>query len=432
MKVKPTPPPLFKANATHSAEKKNAYLNFEQSLASNPLGERVAIDLVGDATVGAGVNLLVGRGIFPSLERFGDIAAWAVFGILMPLLVIKHGLVAPGSPFTKGLKRLFSFSNASPLKTSFSMLNEDFLHGGVANQQKLMKHLGLTDKSKLLPLAREIRKGKMFAILVDMLGLASFSASFFPLRNWLTQVLSGKKGFSGEFNYANDDYIKKKSSEFEKNEKQRHLLGIISGYVGNLAVTALTWFTLNSKGNDMFKSLRRFIPALDYHQGIFMSPLLLFMHILGNYNMKSIFFFSRDKNEMIEEGVRSLVFDFVSFLGDGIVSGLCGQYFQKKHAAELGGAKLTKPWILGIERAKPIQDIQAEFAGNLKKLEIGEKCARTSFRAGLLTASVVLGVSLTFIRAALTRLNIASENGQKKSPENPTLANNDASKTNTN
>jgi hypothetical protein len=100
----------------------------------------------------------------------------------------------------------------------------------------LSKELGLKRESEILPTARLIRRGKLIGMTIDMFALASVSAVIYYFRNWLTWLLSGQKeGFSGEFTYATDDYVKQKADELKKDEASRQTFGVIMGYLGNWA-----------------------------------------------------------------------------------------------------------------------------------------------------------------------------------------------------
>jgi hypothetical protein len=160
---------------------------------------------------------------------------------------------------------------------------------------------------------------------------------------------------------------------------------------------------------------KKLLPFLEYHKGIWMNPGLLFVHILANYNLKSVFGYARSINESIENFFQMICFDLLFFGGDHLIAGQIGNYFERKHKNDLGNFKLTQKGLWGLTFAKPHGQIKAELSQlkNPKLTEISTKLSRWNFRIGLLSTSVLLGAMLTTLNALMTKFRIGSENGLK-------------------
>jgi hypothetical protein len=216
--------------------------NAELSLTENPMGQRVVIDLVGNCMVKNLFTFTLGRGIYPVIEEFIDNFAWALVGIGLPTLIIGKGFVGENAPYTKWLKSKHQFTMQKPLTLPFAKLDTEFLKH-TTNKVALAKNLGLKNPAQLMPLAQKIRAGKLWIILIDMFGLALFSKYIFTFRNWLTSKLSHKEGYSGEFTYAKDQYVKDKAAQYAKNADWRKLVSNILGFTVNLLVPLASYLT---------------------------------------------------------------------------------------------------------------------------------------------------------------------------------------------
>lgn len=382
----------------------------EDFVSVNPVMGRVFIEIAGDG-INSLTSLALGRSPLFALENLLAPIIWASVGVTFPVFVINGLLVGKNSKFTTELKNSFAMQNEQPLKTTFSKLDEHWL-STPENQTALIQELGLKNKADLMPTVRRIRQGKLIAMITDMFTLAATSAGIYYLRNWLTWLLAGKKeGYSGEFTYATDAYVKQKAEEAKKNEAWRHKFGVIMGFVGNLSAPLLCWFILRSPRSS---GLKKFIPAMEYTDGIYLSRWLMVFHVLFNYNLKQIFAFARSINETLESIVKALGFDFLFFIGDDLIAGATAKYFQKKHKAELGDIELTHKGPLGTTLAKPMRTIEKEIESKHPELkELAQKLARYNFRSGLLATSALLGVFLSTVNALQTKSRIQNEGGSK-------------------
>lgn len=400
-----------KRTSTKEINTENAWLKLEDFVSLNPVMGRVFIELTGDG-INSITSILMGRSPLFALENTIAPLIWASFGVTFPVFVIKNLLVGKGSNYTKWLKNKHEMDNEKPLELPFAKLDEHYLQDE-SHRMALTKELGLKNEKELLPTARLIRRGKLLGMTFDMFALATVSTCIYYIRNWLTWILSGKKeGFSGEFTYATDEYVKKKADELKKDEAWRHALGVIVGFIGNLSAPLLSYLILR---NPNASSLKKAIPGMEYTQGIYMNRWLMVFHVLFNYNFKQIFAFARSTNEMLESIVKTAGFDFLFFIGDDLIAGQTAKYFEKKHKAELDGIVLTHKGPLGVTLAKPMHIIEKEIENhpNPKLKELVNKLSRYNFRSGLLATSALLGVFLSVVNAVQTKKNIQNEGGEK-------------------
>ncbi|MDJ0625962.1 MAG: hypothetical protein QNJ31_06315 [Candidatus Caenarcaniphilales bacterium] len=393
--------------------------DLETIIAGNPTLSRAGIE-IGEDIAAALMSLTLGRSGYYIVESVMATAFWLIVGFLLPT-VLQKKLIVP--EITKYLKSKYKITNNKPIETPFAHLDKGFLKKE-NNLKNLSDSLGFKgSRKKLRSLANSIFKGKMFIMVLDYLFLWLCTQTFLRFRNWWTEKASGKEGYSGEFTYATEEYSKAKAEELKSSESLRHKLATVVGLLGNLSIALLCGLTLKSTspiGKGLFGNLKKLTPAIEYHEGIYMSKWLLMFQTIFNYNLGAIFFFIRSINEMRDSLLKMLTFDFLFYIGDDLFGGIAANYFEKKHKNKLQGIQLTQEGFAGFKTAKPLHKIvkeiqQKQLSSSVK--EIAEKLARTNFRIGIGVSAFLLGLMVTTINVLSTKAAIKKEGGERKEDE---------------
>lgn len=380
-------------------------------LAQNQLLSRVAIESVGYIPWRIGLA----RNQFERLEILLNIGSYWLLGLALPIaleslfnkrfsarLIREHGLKAGSKPLSIPFE-LIEANAVAAMKTAPQQAFEQLAPYGF----KTLKQF-----EKLVP---TIRKAKAGIMLADLLALAIKGQVYYFGKNWLTEKLSGKKGFSGVFSQASDEYLKLKSATYERQKKQRFLISSVLGFGSSLLLPALTLAALKSPaaaGKGLLGKVKQLFPKLNYHNTVYMSKWVLLWQSIFNYNLPK-FLSTRDSNELRETLTRTLAFDFFFFVGDDIFSGLMAKALQHRHKAQLEGIDIYKSF-----RTVSILGRQLEIPAPVGFHKIFEKVgehhpafrdARLAFWVGMAATSACLGVTLPLLNIWYTRKKVAEE-----------------------
>lgn len=168
-------------------------------------------------------------------------------------------------------------------------------------------------------------------------------------------------------------------------------------------------------GKGLLGRLKKLLPAVDYHDTIYMSRWVMFWSNLLTFNTVG-YLAARSNNEKREHVVKSVILDVMWFLGDAVFAGLAGQHFQKKYHSQLGGVKLYKKGLLGVPIERSFSRIQADCAKlNIPKAskqrisKTLDKLARWQFRIGILSTSLLLGIGTTLANNYFTHQKLIEQ-----------------------
>ncbi len=387
-----------------------AAVPWDVQLARNQLMNRLFIESIGHFPWSLGLA----RNKYERIESALSIGSYLSIGIALPLLLEsifnKH--------YSKHLQQKYGLlPQARPLNMPFEMLEHNGLKKlwNSPNTARL-RQFGIKSARQLTPqLVNAIRLAKTQIVFTDLMLLAAKGQFFWFAKNWLTEKLSGKKGFSGEFNYASEEYRAKKSENYEKNKKKRFLISTVLGFGSSIAFPILLWQTLKSKapvGKGIIGQFKKLLPYFNYSNAIFMSKWLLFYETLFNYNLPKLMS-SRDSHEFRENMVKGITFDFFYFFGDAIFSGFSAAHLQKKYGKLLKGVSLAKTQnILGIKLpvAVPYHTIFEQVGQNMSHPAF--KLARKNFWWGMLATTACLSVTVPLINMWYTKQKVLKEQTQ--------------------
>lgn len=359
-------------------------------------------------------SILFARNPFERLEKGGDLACWVAIGIFLPLALEK---VFNGW-YSKQLKKKFQFTLPRPLGLAFEELDDARIKQP-AVLKSLAKKLGshATPIERLPLLLRKIRFGKLALLFTDLFFMASKGQVYFWGKNWVTEKLSGKKGFSGELSYASNEYLQYKTKDHEKNKRKKLIGSLLLGYGGALALPLILYGLLrypkpmaksflSAKG--ILSKLKTLVPHFNYTDVIYMSKWVIQWHFILNWNIPGMLS-ARDSHEMREHLARSVMFDFFYFFGDGLFAGLAAKWLQKRYRKQLKLPVLThlKLGKLRIPQAVPVHEMFEKVQG--KTGELAFRLSRWSFWTGILATTAGMGIATTLLNNWYTQQKVLRE-----------------------
>ena len=410
LKTSQTTSPKRAYSAATGAQQFGSALPWDVALSRYHLANRFVLNFFGVAVWDIGFS----RNKYERLEHVLSLANVWAFGIGLPILI----QLAWCKKLTQQLQNQFRLSKtAKPFEIPFEYLEHHQFKKITAGKNILLKPFGITGANKLNPaFQRAVLKGKIAFLLFDMLALALRGILFYYGRNWLTEKLSGKKGFSGEFKIASDAYLKQQSQGYETNKKFRQKLSILLSIAGSAAFPFILYGLLKSKQSASTKSvigkLKSLVPHFNYSNVVYLSKYALMWQVFWNWNLSG-FMAARDKHERREHIVKSVITDFFFFIGDDYISGGLAKWLQTKYKKQLKNIKLveSKRGLFGniqaIELSK-LYNIASTLKDNQQK-KILLKLGRTIFGAGLLGTSLCLGIFMTLANNWYTKQKVLQE-----------------------
>ncbi|MCA9842015.1 MAG: hypothetical protein KC475_07820 [Cyanobacteria bacterium HKST-UBA03] len=376
------------------------------TIATNQVWNRLVVGLLGYEAS----QVATSRNPYELVERGLHVISWIGVGILMPLLLERF--VSPR--ISNHLRKKFKLpqSNQSLLRIPFQLLDHNQHHRRIAHYVAAaqrrhpvalsqLSDYGLTSFKPLYnkQLLSDILMAKQGILLLDLLMLGSQGQLYAWGKNWLSKRLSGKMGYTGEFNYASDAYLRKQTKQYEAQKKARTQRSLWVGYGANIALPLLiVGPLLRNKGIKSggigFGKLKQLIPILNYTNAIFMSKWVMLWNDVFNWSFAN-FSAARDKHEVRERLWEHGSFYFFFYFGDVLLSGLGAQALAKQFKAQ--GRKMP----LSLVKHHKVLGLRLPIATHLNSIyeAVGRqpnhwlyKAARRNFWAGLLGTS--LGMAL--------------------------------------
>lgn len=397
-----------KVHASFSAGKV-PNIPWDIQLARNPQLNRLFIDAFGSVPW----QLLIVRNEFERLEHILSLANFIAIGTIAPILLGKLA----NNLLTPKLQKQYKLSHkGSPLSLPFEWLEPQMRRKRLvtsATKAELEKY-GLKSIRQLTPkLANHIAKIKIGIILLDLLLVCTKGQTYNWLKNWMTEKLSGRSGFSGIFNEANAAYVKQKSERYNKDKKKRFIASLAIGYGSALALPLALMAIYRSPrklGQGLMGKAKQFLPWFNYTNVVYMSKFILFWEVLSSYNFPALIS-ARDSNEFREKLTKGLVFDFFYFVGDDLLSGKFAQTMQRQYKKQLGAIQLFETRKItrnfSIPKAKSYLSIFERVAGN--KNHIAFKLAKKTFWAGMVGTTLALGILTPLLNIYYTRAKVRRE-----------------------
>jgi hypothetical protein len=202
----------------------------------------------------------------------------------------------------------------------------------------------------------ELQLGKI-GIMFSGLGLMSAKGQLYSWsKNWVTEKLSGKKGFAGEFNDTSAQFREQETAGYYQQKRKRQLISIGCGLGAAVAFPAVVYGVLRNKAG--LNKLKGVLPRFNYTDGIFMPKEVFIVHTLFNFNLPTLLS-TRTLDEFREKFVRCAAFDFFYYLGDDLIAGKVGQFLERRHPELKGQLTEIKRGFLGMKftHAKPLEAV---------------------------------------------------------------------------
>lgn len=383
--------------------------------------------------------MLVSRNAYERLEKALDLVSWLAVGVLgafglkeaycrkftqalrkefnLPEPAAEAFLEKPTRLIDRLLKMFTGSGRKSPLQIPFEWL--DAARMGPHNTQHftmIAENLGIAPQRlddllvKAPDFAKKVLKGKRNLMLIDLLVMAFAGQAYFWGKNWVTEKLSGRKGFSGEFKYAQNQYLDHKTDRHERSKKLRQMLSMITGFGAALALPfAVSGILKTQNPSKWMAALKKTVPFFNYSDAISTGKWVLLWHYLFNYDLTSILS-SRDKDEAREHITKCAVSDFFYFIGDEVLSGAGALYLQNKLKNTLEtpiADRVQTGFLKRLTRALPLHEVYNAVGGNTQSLAY--KKARMNSWMGLIGTTACMLVVVPLLNNWYTRRKVTGE-----------------------
>ncbi|MBX2861851.1 MAG: hypothetical protein KTR14_11505 [Vampirovibrio sp.] len=406
---------------------------------NNQVLNRQFIDVVGFTPS----QLAVARNNYERLEYGMTQLTWWTVGLTIPLILERYfnkryaGNIRqkfsdklgyrwkePPKPVLEGNPSVFrktahwigNLGRRSPLNVPFELLLKDVAKSIEPEKAAtLAKQVGLKsgeDLTKLLQdpaFVKSVRQAKLGIVAADLFLLFMSDQFAMWAKNFLTHHLSGRAGFSGEFDYTSKEYLEEKSQGYEENKFKRLFKSLGLGLVGGVAALPLLlrWGLTGKSGGAVKKAFNKHVlPAFNYNNSIFMSRWVLLWGSFFNFILAGAFS-ARDGDELRERLIKSSTVMFMYVAGDAVFSGLIAKGVQHKNKPllEKAGVALYRKGKFGIPIPASLQAI-AEKVGNQHH---AYKMARRGYWASMLLGAGLAGTVVPLLNNWYTRQKVLAE-----------------------
>lgn len=193
------------------------------------------------------------------------------------------------------------------------------------------------------------------------------------------------------------------------------MFSVAWGFSGAFALPLLLTGLLRSPsrvGQGFLGKLKKVVPAFNYVNAVYMSKWVILWHNLFNFATPSLLS-ARDEHELREKATKVLAYDLFYFVGDDILNGMAGKYFQNRHAKQLGGISLMKTHALGalkIPTGRRLNTIYELVNGNTR--HPAYQYSLKSFLFSFIGTTVCLGIATNLVNNWYTRKKVRQEQQQ--------------------
>lgn len=380
-------------------------------LSRNQVLNRVFLDVFG----WGGPAILTARNRYERIEKLLDVGSWLMVGVGTPILlgqlfnrwVVPHYLLKP-----------FKLSNqATPLHLPWAWVDET----GKKPLSQLTPHdveiltsaLKCPKKQALAALTPQmmarLRGLKLSVLTMDMLLMATKGQGYYWGKNWLTEKISGKKGFSGEFNYATEKTLSQNNKTYQAQQKRLLTASLLIGYGSALALPLMIGALLKTpvtSGKGVLGTLKNIVhTGFNHTEGIFMSKWILSWHTLFNWNIPALLS-SRDKHERREALVKTSTALFLYTLGDDFMTGMFAHGFNRWSIKRSGVPILaSEPGVFGLPRLRPLKELMTQYGKHSVPYRLGV----LNFWVSIFGACAAINTVLPLLNNYYTRRKVIHE-----------------------
>ncbi|MBX2859599.1 MAG: hypothetical protein KTR14_00060 [Vampirovibrio sp.] len=253
-----------------------------------------------------------------------------------------------------------------------------------------------------------ILKGKFGIMTLDLLAMMSVGQLQAWAKNAMTEKLSGRQGFSGEFTYTSDAYLTDTNQNYQAEKGKRFWQGMAAGFLGGVvAIPAVLWTGLKAKqSKGLARVVKNVIPHFNYHNGIFMSRWLILASAIFNGIIPQLMA-ARDGQEKREMLINTGAIFFFFMVGDSLYSGLRANHLQKKVDKLFPDlkAKLVQRGVWGLPAQTPLREI----VDSVGKDHLLYKMARRNYWSGLVATCLGVGLVLPLLNYRFTKHKVMQD-----------------------
>lgn len=386
----------------------------EDYVIQNQVVNRSAMEMLGYMPA----NVIISRNNFERIEKFMDSGTLLLFGFMLPSFLLK-----PLTRWYTGRFLTHPFrlpAKANPLMTPFQDLDANRLRSA-AHQLKLARQWGLRSTAKVPALSRQVLNGKLLVLLVDLVALALQGQLYVWGKNFVTEQLSGRTGFSGEFNQASKSQVEQNTQHYQANKKRYQALSWAILGTEILALPLLMRTLLRNPriraGQGTLGKLKGLSKHFNYFDTVFMSKWLYVYSTFFHWGLAGSLA-ARDKHERREHWSKFATVEFFYSIGDDLIAGLAAMAFHRsaKYKNALKGVKLYKTGWFGLPFAKSLPELKAatRHIKSPQTKAVVDQLGRVNFRIGLLTTIGLLGIGVTAINNWVTHQKLLAEQAALK------------------
>lgn len=222
-------------------------------------------------------------------------------------------------------------------------------------------------------------------------------ATCFGVKN-LTKKLTGRTGFSAEYEMADENYTKKKSQKHEENLNKKILISVAALLAGSVGVNKFVQKSfLKENPRGLMKSIKKNAAEFNYTNGIYMKMMPYFLlSVIGDF--PPFLLSTRDKYELRDASVRLAMCTAIFFGGDAVLNRAFGSAFDKLFKTKLVNKenlgekpsfwkKATAP-IYSLAELSKKTDWDKEILKRTRKFGIG------MYWLNLALVTLILGIGL--------------------------------------
>lgn len=309
----------------------NAFYNVSSRIESNAIFNRCLMDIGGwEAPVCIMANNDTERKERVCKSSLYVLGTFASPLLLMPLLnkryLYKNRIV-------KNLKDksvdIIQLSNKHLTGSTEQFINGVKELGKELKREKEFKNILDNFKGREHELKEHMIKIKPNIMRADMLATGLTVGAIPWFINDISKLITGRKGYSGEFLLADKDYTDKMNQKHDK-MKPKLMLGMASAIIAN----SIFWPAMLKKGmlskspNKFLKFFKNNASIFDYKKGMYMSlATYALLEIFGN--SPSWILATRDKHERKNMAIQLLIGDALFFGGDFVLNNIAGRTFDR-------------------------------------------------------------------------------------------------------
>lgn len=206
--------------------------------------------------------MIAARNKFERIEVGMGWVGWVVVANIIPVVLGKYF----AKYYNRYLSNSFRLKGQNILDVPLEYCDKALLKNH-AHVSKIAKEIGLSNKKRLPQLLHNVLRGKLFIISSSLFFMALQGQGVPWGQNWIVEKLSGKKGYSGEFNYTSEAYRQFKTKTHEKTKWNKLKLSLALGISRMISFPIFIFLALSHPklAQTMpLKFVKKYVPYVNY------------------------------------------------------------------------------------------------------------------------------------------------------------------------